>query len=77
MSLLNASAYKINGGRITLPQILTISRDVQTQSNHVTTLTVSISWPELGMPGKQRVTTPVAGRTSLGRKDQQSDHLRR
>ena len=75
MSLLNASAYKINGGRITLPQILTISRDVQTQSNHVTTLTVSISWPELGMPEKQRVTT--AGTNVSREEDRQSDHLRR
>ena len=47
MSLLNARAYKISGGRITLSHIPTISRGVRTQSNHVTTLTASNLRPEL------------------------------
>ena len=75
MSLLNARAYKISGGRITLSHIPTISRGVRTQSNHVTTLTVSILWPELKMPGKHSYSPK--SRTKVARGDQQRDYLRR
>ena len=69
MSLLNARAYKMSGSQITLSQILTIIRDVQTHPSHVTTLTARVenAW-------KAPLEPKIEDESRSG--DQQRDYLR-